>query len=46
MVKLMINWLCICHVAKCHTQVDDITMAFKTVFVSQVTTFNLHAFCK
>ena len=46
MVKLMINWLCICHVAKCHTEVDDITIAFKTVFVSQVTTFNLRAFCK
>ena len=24
------NWLCICHMAKRHTQVEDITMAFKT----------------
>jgi hypothetical protein len=29
MVKIMINWLYIYHVAKCHTQVDNITVAFK-----------------
>jgi hypothetical protein len=24
------DWLCICNMAKCHTQVEDITMAFET----------------
>jgi hypothetical protein len=31
--------LCICYMAEHHTQIEDITMAFRTVFVSQVTTF-------